>query len=361
VSRHLDIPDDLSRGEILVLAPSWVGDVVMATPAFRALREGLAGARITLLTRPAGARILSGAPWFDEVVIFDRHGAGGGILGFLAQARRLRAHRYALAVILPNSLSSALLARLSGCRRRAGYAPGRGLLLNHAVFPEMEGRRRRPSYMGDYYLELLGSLGIPSAGRHLELFVTREEEDRCREFLSRHGVQDTDEVVALNPGASFGPSKLWRSDRFARVGDRLARERGARVVVLCGPGEEGLAAEICALMTEPSIDTSRDRVDLGMLKPLLRRTSLLVTTDTGTRHFGVAFGRKVVVLMGATDPRHTEGNLETTTVVRESVSCSPCHLKVCPIDHRCMERIASDRVFDACRELLHTGRGGDRQ
>ncbi len=339
---------------LLVQSPNWVGDVVMATPALRALRNGFPDAKITLLTRKTGSKILAGAPWFDDVVLFDRKAADRGPLALFKMARKIRHLGVDLAVILPNSFSSGLLAFLAGCRRRAGYGPGRSWLLTDYLSPVMEGRRRRPAYMVDYYGDLLECLGIPRGENRLELFVREEEEAECEAFLFRHGLSDDEgaPLVALNPGASFGPSKLWLTDRFAAVGDELVKRNGCRVLLLCGPGEESLADEIASKMTQPVVNTGADMVGLGALKPLMRRLSLLITTDTGARHFAVAFGKPVVVLMGSTDPRYTQGNLEKTVVLREEVDCAPCHLKICPIDHRCMERISVDRVLEAARTAL---------
>ncbi len=340
-------------GKILVRSPNWVGDVVMATPAFRAIREAYPRARIVVVARPSGCAILDGAPWFDERIVFDDRGRDSGPIGFLGLAWMCRREGYDLGIVLPNSFGSALQMFLAGPRRRLGYdVEVRGLLLTDKIRPAMNGPKRRPHPMPLYYLELLERIGIRRHGEHLELHVTEREAQACDAFLAENGVGAGDLLVAINPGASYGPSKLWREDRFAEVGDALAQRHGARILVLCGPGEEGIARSIESRMAARPIGTSARPLPLGLLKAVMRRVALLVTTDTGPRHFAVAFGKPIVCVMGPTDPLYTACNLERTIVVREEVECSPCMLKTCPIDHRCMERIGSDRVVAAAESLL---------
>ena len=131
--------------------------------------------------------------------------------------------------------------------------------------------------------------------------------------------------------------------------------RGARVIVLFGPGEEELAAEIREHMTHDTIDPDGRMVPLDILKPFFERCDLLVTTDAGPRHVAVAMGCSVVCVIGPTDSRYSATNLDRQEVLREDVNCAPCHLKTCPIDHRCMERITPERVIAACERALQRG------
>jgi heptosyltransferase-2 len=339
--------------KILVRAPNWVGDVVMATPALRAIREAFPNARITVVARPSGCAILAGAPWFDALLSYDDRGRDRGWIGFLGLGWLCRREGYDLGILLTNSFGSALQLLVAGPRRRLGYdLEGRGLFLTDKLRPPMRGHKRVPAPMPRYYLDLLQAFGVPRRGEHLELFVTEADAEEGERFLAERGVEPDDVLVALNPGASYGPSKLWREDRFAEVGEALAERHGAKVLVLCGPGEEGIARGIESRLGGRAIPTSVRPLGLGALKAVMRRVDLLVTTDTGPRHFAVAFGKPVVCVMGPTDPLYTACNLERTIVVREPVECSPCMLKVCPIDHRCMERIDSARVVVAAEELL---------
>lgn len=339
---------------IVVRAPNWVGDVVMGTVAYRALRRSFPNAHITLLTKRAGALLLAGAPWFDETIVVPRE---GGVRAFLSLRAELRRRRFDLAVLLPNSFSAAWLAAAALVPRRLGYAfNGRRILLTDSLRPEMEGRRRRPKYMGDYYLDLLERVGVGRDEAGPELFVTADEESRWTERRARLGLAPDERFVAVNPGASFGPSKLWDSGSFARAADAIAARHGARVLVLCAPGEERIAREVEGALRSPRpIRTSDDPVPLDLLKPCLRDAFLLLTTDTGPRHVAVAFGRPLVAVMGPTDPRYTAAFLGRTRVLRVDVPCGPCHLKTCPLDHRCMTSIPPESMVAAAEELLAAG------
>jgi heptosyltransferase-2 len=202
------------------------------------------------------------------------------------------------------------------------------------------------------YLELVATLGAVGDGLGPRLAIPDEVRAGAEEDLRRLGVEDDERLIALNPGASFGESKIWPVESLARVGDHYARKPGVRVVILCGPGEEELARSLERAMTETPVNTAGAIVPLDRSKAVIQRAELLITTDTGPRHIAVSVGTPTVVLMGPTDPRYTNSHLERTIVLRRDVPCGPCHLKVCPLDHRCMTLITPDDVIEAGDRLL---------
>jgi heptosyltransferase-2 len=353
-------------GAVVVRWPNWVGDAVMATPVGRALAASLPGSEIWILGRSSAWMLLRGLPWVAGWIEYDkaRH---GGPLGAWRLSRELAHRRFAAALILPNSFSSALVPFLARVPERAGYLLGhRGFLLTSGIRPEMEGRRRRPEPMPRYYLRLTRLLVerlaghsaddacfLGSSAERLELRVTSEEGAAAREHLGQLGIEPGEPYAAINPGASFGPSKLWSVAGFAEVARGLHERRGLRSLVLCGPGEETLARDIARRAGRAAIDTSAAMIPLDLLKPVLRGSRLLITTDTGPRHIAVALGVPVIVVMGSTDPRYTACNLEATEVLRVDVDCGPCHKKVCPErTHRCMEGISPQWALRAAESLL---------
>lgn len=339
---------------IAVRLPNWVGDVVMATPALRALRRAAPSASITAVGTAAAGRLLAGAPWFDRFVAIDRRGRHGGALGWWRLGRDLVAEGpLDLHLLLPHSLSAALVAFASRARCVAGYwTRERSLFLHVRPRPVMAGRRRLPIPMTRLYLDLLRSLAVDSADERLELRSSVEEAARATQALAALGLAPEEPFVAANPGAAFGASKLWTVDGFADTIRGLRARHGWRTLVLCGPGEEELARTIARAAGTAAIDTSTAPLPLELLKPVLARARLLVTTDTGPRHIATAFATPCVVLMGPTDPRHTASNLERTRVLRVDVPCGPCHLKICPLDHRCMTSLTSAAALAAADELL---------
>ncbi|MCU0726899.1 MAG: lipopolysaccharide heptosyltransferase II [Planctomycetes bacterium] len=350
--------------KIVVRIPNWVGDVVMATPALRAIRAHHADAEITVLGLPSGEKILRGSPRHQRCEVYDREGKDRGFFGMGRVAKRLRAHGFDLAVCLPNSFSSAYIFWRAKATRRLGTDYGkRGWMLTDRFRPAMTGHRREPRSMVEHYADVLGTIGIPRGTADLELFETERGKRHAARTLELLGLGEEDRLVAINPGASFGASKLWVPERFAAVADRLREAHGLKPLLIGGPGEEAILHRIAQAMRTPAFSTADGVLDLDALKSAVKRCSLMVTTDTGPRHYAVAFGVPVVVVMGPTDPRYTESNLDRTIVVRKTdVECAPCHLKTCPLTHHgCMEWIEADEVFAAAEELLRRfppGAGG---
>jgi heptosyltransferase-2 len=165
-------------------------------------------------------------------------------------------------------------------------------------------------------------------------------------------VKEDDLLVGLNPGAAWGSSKCWPPERFAAVGDGLSESGGAKIIVLAGPGEEGVQSAIVAKMARPVLAPEPGRVPLDVLKPLVKRLKLLVTNDTGPRHFANAFGIPSVVVMGPTDRRYTSNPRERAVVLQSGIECVPCHLKTCPRDHQCMLEITPEKVIEEALGLL---------
>lgn len=340
---------------ILVRGPNWLGDLVMSTPGFRALRDRYPHAHITLHVRPGLEPIVAGAPWFDAVLPVRSHHAGA--MALLREARALRRHPYDLGICLPDSFSSALLMRAAGVKRVAGFRRGgRGVLLHQPIDPPEAWRASRMVARERFVLDLMKGLGCREQGTHLELFTTPDEERRVDALLRERGAGADEPIVALAPGASFGPSKQWPVERFARVGD-VAAQGGARVVLVGSPRETALGRRVCESMTESAVDLT-GRLDLGTLKALLRRAKMLVCNDAGARHIAVAFGVHCAVFFGPTSLEKTNYNLENVEVFEGDASCRPCYQRECPIDHRCMTQIDPEDVArSVSAQLSRSGAG----
>lgn len=339
------------RPAILVMTPTWVGDVVMGTPAFRAIRQRFADARITAAVSGNTRPVFDDAPWFDEVVSVGPEDKG--IAGTFRLAARLRRGRFDLGVLFPNSFRTGLVMRLAHVRRIIGYTRElRGFLLTRSLKPRRENGRFVPTPMVGYYLELCRLLGCDTSDRRLELLYRDEVARETDVFSRRHGIDWTRRVVVMNPGASFGTSKCWPVEHFARAAELLSEDADVQVVVTCAPAERDLArsvaeeadCEVTSLHDEPA--------GLDRLKVLIDRAALLITGDTGPRHYAAAFDTPVVTLFGPTDPRWSDTGYEKERIVSVDVECAPCQLKYCPADHRCMRWLKPEMVVDAARELM---------
>jgi heptosyltransferase-2 len=338
---------------IAVFLPNWVGDAVMATPALRALRRHFPDAHLIGVLRPYVAGVLEGSPWIDSQLLLAR--SGPWAQRWPAAALALRRQRPDLAVLFPNSFRSALVARLGGCRRRVGYARGgRGWLLTDRLPPRRgPDGKFLPSPVIDAYNLLVEHLGCPTPGHRMELFATPADERAADAVWERGRLDRYPEVIALNPGAAFGSAKYWPVESFARLAQQLTDQRGSAVLVLCGPSERDLARHISTLAGRPAVCTLADNtLSLGLTKACVRRADLLVTTDSGPRHFAAAFERPVVTLFGPTHIAWTETYHPAAVHLQKQVACGPCQLRVCPLDHRCMTQLTPEEVFAAAADLL---------
>jgi heptosyltransferase-2 len=338
---------------IALFLPNWVGDVVMATPAVRAVREHFPDAELLAVCKPYVSDVIAGGSWFRDVILFDKNGPRDRRL--LAVASRLRRERIDAAVLFPNSFRAALLARLGGCRRVVGFRRyGRGLLLTDRLKPVADGRGRIvPSPVIHDYNRFVRVLGVPDPGHRMELFTTPADEAASDAVWDRLGLNRYPRVVGLNPGAAFGAAKFWPAESFAALARMLAQRHGCGVVVLCGPGEREAARRIAGSSRSPHVVSLSDApLSLGLTKAVVRRLDLLVTTDSGPRHFAAAFGRPVVTLFGPTHIAWTETFYPKAVHLQKRVPCGPCQKRVCPLDHRCMRDLTPDEVYTAAARLL---------
>jgi heptosyltransferase-2 len=335
---------------VLVRLPNWVGDSLMATPALRALRRGHPGAEISVAAGSSIAALLRGLGSVDHWLSTE----GSGARALLRQARELSARRFDWALLLPDSVHVALAPWLARVPLRAGYArdPLRRALLTCALAPPRGEGGRLPISMIERYLRITRALGCADAGIELDLPLDPLACERVAKRLALLGVGEAEPFVVVTPGASFGASKLWPPEHFAAACDGLRATRGLRSVLAPGPGEEAVAHAIAAYAHSVPLVLDAPVTTLPELAALIARSKLLLTNDTGPRQMAVALGTPVISLLGPTDSRHTAHLLERQRVLREPVECSPCHLKVCPIDHRCMQRLAPERVLAAAAELL---------
>ena len=339
---------------IIIRAPNWIGDVVMATPAFRAVRNHFPGAHVSILIKKYARSLINDSPWFDEVIEYDPAGEHRGIGGYIRLVRGLRKRRFDLALILVNSLRGAAEAYLAGARRRAGYNRNlRRVFLTELVPPPIENGRIVPQNMVDYYLRLCREIGCPPESTREELFVRPEIEARADDFLARHGHNPAKMLIGINPGAAFGSSKCWLPDRFAHVADALIERHGCNVFICSAPSERAIARQIESHMQHRPMNPCDSNPGLEVYKAIIKRMQLLITNDTGARHIAVAFGVPVVVVFGSTNTRYTDVNLDRTLIVKADASCAPCQKKICPTgDHRCMKDVTTEMVLAAVEKAL---------
>jgi heptosyltransferase-2 len=339
--------------KIAIFLPNWIGDAVMATPAVRALRAHFAEARFVAVLKPYIQGVFEGIEWLDKTILLDPKGPREQRWRHVATL--LREQHADLAVLFPNSFHSAWVAWLGGCGRRIGFARyGRSPFLTDRLAPRRDWwGRLRPSPVIDDYNQIAIRLGCPDPGYRMELGTTARDERAADQVWHDNHLDRYHEVICLNPGAAFGSAKHWPLEYFASLARQLVDRRGSAILVLSGPGEEEMATQIVGASGRSRVHSLANySLSLGLTKACIRRATLLVTTDSGPRHFAAAFGKPEITLFGPTHIDWTETYYPKAIHLQEKVDCGPCQLRVCPLDHRCMTRLTPDKVLGAVERLL---------
>jgi heptosyltransferase-2 len=341
-----------------IFIPNWVGDAVMSTPALRALRKNYgARAHLTGILRPHIADVLAGTPWLDELIFFDRHSADP-LHHTAAVQRKLRDKQFDAVVLLTNSLRSAAMAWRCGAPVRAGYVRyGRGLLLTHKLYAPRRGFSWLPTPAIDLYLQVAYALGCELEPPTLELATSPADEAAADHIWRKWQLPLGKQVVVLNSGGAYGAAKAWPNESFAQLARRLVTDQNLAVLVVCGPSERDLARQIVEAAGHPRVVSLADEpVSIGLTKACIRRSRLLVTTDSGPRFFGVAFGLPVISLFGPTDARWTRTHEAREVSLHHEVPCGPCGKRTCPLGHHeCMRLLSVERVYRAVFDQLSAG------
>ncbi|MGC1272917.1 MAG: lipopolysaccharide heptosyltransferase II [Planctomycetaceae bacterium] len=338
--------------KLAVFLPNWVGDAVMATPALRAVRSRFDDAEIVAVLRPPIGDVLAGTGLVDRTVTHVPRGRDSRTSGWRF-AMRLRAEAFDLAVLFPNSLRTAWLAFAAGATRRVGFArDGRRFLLTDALEPKS---RSTPNPVIDEYLRLAGHLGCMDLSRRMELAVLPQDRDRLEEFWqTQPDERRSRPFIALNPGGAFGAAKHWPTRHFASLAVRIAKELDRTALVLCGPAERDEAREIVRLANHPLVTSLADvPPSIGLTKAAVQQSELLVTTDSGPRHFAAPLGVPAVTLFGPTHIAWSETFAPNAVHLQHPVDCGPCQQRKCPFGHhRCMVELTPDVVFRSVSHLL---------
>ena len=339
--------------KLLIRATNWVGDAIMALPALRAARERFPEAQIAILARPYVAAIYRGQGICDELIDYDRKGAHRGFAGRERLAHELRERRFDTALLLQNAFDAAWMAWRAGIPERIGYArDGRSLLLTRAVPVPHEGEI--PAHEKFYYLELLRRIGWIAEVRddsHILLTVSEDERRRGTATLAEAGARSSALRIALGAGASYGSAKCWPPERFAATINQVQCETDAEVILFGTAAEAAVSAAIREKLTTPPIDLT-GRTAIGDLPGLLSQCHLFLGNDSGAMHVAAAVGLPVIAVFGPTDPLGTAPVTSKHAIVQQKPYCSPCFLRRCPTDHRCMLAVTPEMVGSALKPQL---------
>ena len=340
---------------IVVRGANWVGDSIMTIPALRELSRIFPDAEIVLHTRKWAEGIFRDADFLDRIITFDK--SKSKIKDTIWQSELLREQHFDLAILFPNSFESAVTAKLAGVPKRIGYNKDlRGLLLTDPIaVPEWKNKRHEVFYFMNLIAEVerrfVGTETVLQTEPDSTLQISDERKAAAQQILQAAGVDLSKKVVALGTGSTNSRAKRWGAGSYATLNDVLQNELNANVILVGSADESGIAAEVQMLSQTPPIEMT-GKTDLADAAAILSVVDLLVSNDMGLAHIAPAVGTKTAVIFGPTNPVTTRPFSGNAVVVRHDVECSPCMLRDCPIDHRCMTRISVDEVFNVCRELL---------
>ena len=339
--------------KILVKGTNWIGDAVMSIPAARRVRSAFPDAFIALHTRKWAEGVFSDAGLFDEIVSFEP--AGSKMRTVVEQARELRPRSFDIAVLLPNSFESALTVALAGIPRRFGYrTDGRRILLTDSLpLPHWKSERHE----SEFYLSLADLVVSSMGGGKAEmstppsLTVSNGRKISADQRRASLGVEAGSPIVAIGAGSTNSMAKRWPLEYFAKLCDSFSDSFGAQIILLGSPGEADVGSGLSELSRAKILDMT-GRTELSEATAVLGVVDLFVANDMGLAHIAAALGTPTLTIFGPTNETATAPLGLNARFVREVVECSPCMLRECPIDHRCMTLLSPERVYEIAAEML---------
>jgi len=338
-----------------VRGTNWIGDAVMTLPALAALHDHFPQARLTVLTRPWAAGVYQGQPGVARVMTYEPAGRHRGLTGSWRLTRELAP--FDLALLFQNAFSAALFPALARIPERWGYArDGRGWLLTRAIRVEPGDLAVHQVF---YYLNLLEKLGIPAPYRPPRLPLDEAALAESETLLNQAGLGNGQPILALAPGAAFGPAKRWPEAEFAQAARLILSQRPGGTVILGGADEAPAAARLAEMLPEPRLNLA-GRTPLSTAKAVLSRAALLLTNDSGLMHLAGALGVPLVAVFGPTDPTAT-APLGLSRLIISKAPCAPCLKRVCPLPRQiCFDEVSPSLVAEAALELLAEKTAADR-
>jgi heptosyltransferase-2 len=344
----------MAFSRILIRATNWVGDAVMSLPAIRAVHARFPEAQIAVLARPWVADLYARETAINRVIPYSAAAGFRDLSAKLSVARALRAEKFDCAILLQNALEAAAIAWLAGIPRRIGYArDGRTALLTDPVPVPKPGDIA--CHQRFYYLELLRRAHLIDEIPKVDAIRLEGGEAAAREGESRFRERGIAlPVIGVSPGAAYGTAKRWLPERFAQAALEVAGSCGGSVAVFGSSGERKLCQLVADMIERGGVSASNLAGETALREfiEMAAACRVFLTNDSGAMHIASAVGVPTVAVFGATDDSATGPTGPLARVIREPVECSPCLLRECPIDHRCMTRVTAQQVSGVALELL---------
>ena len=332
-------PQDLKPFQILIRSSNWLGDAAMSVSAVRAMKTGRPDARVTIAAPEKIAPMWKLVPEVDAIIAMP----GSQLLSSVRLLRRETS--FDVAILFPNSVRAALESRLARIPRRVGYrGHSRRWLLNQIVpVPRKPGP---PEHHSRRFLRIARECGADTIESHRSQAGVQYPTPNVQMAINRQPIK-----IGLCPGAEYGPAKRWLPKRFAEAAEKISSQSSVQWILFGTPRDATVGAEIAAALGDHCVNRV-GQTTLEQLIDELRECCLLLTNDTGTMHLAALLGVPVVAIFGSTEPRLTGPLGDGHIVLRHHVECSPCFLRECPIDFRCMKAVSVQEVANAVLSIL---------
>ncbi len=333
---------------ILLIRLDRIGDVMLSTPAIKALREKFPSGYLAFMVGPHAADLVKNNPYLDEVIVYDKNGTHKNFLSTLKFAFSLKKIKFDIAICLHPTMRTHLIAFLAGIPRRIGYDRKGKIFLTEIIHHEKEKGLLSES---QYVLDMLKPLGINSLDRSLYIKLDDVVLSRTRSFLKSLGIGDKDIIVTLHPGAS-SVSKKWPIERFAGVADYLVDNFKAKVIVVSGKDDAELSGKIMefAKNKDKIIDLS-GKTTIMELASVLKLSRLFISNDSGPVHISVAVGTPVISIFGRIDPGLGPKRWGPTGIndisIQKDAGCKVCLAHNCTVDFKCLKVIEVADLIEA--------------
>ncbi len=363
--------DKINIRKVLVVAPNWLGDAVLALPAISHIRDIFPASHVTVLGLPHICELFKESPYADEIKSYSDT--------LLTTVSDIRKERFDLAILLPNSFRTALIVYLARIPLRCGYnRDGRGVMLNRAIKVDATVKKLAQT---EYYMNIIHGISVRDKNpkchpelvsgsqtkrsrnkfgmtgfsvkrdRQEWLHLSHDELRHATKILSNHNVSLGSLIIGINPGAAYGSAKRWYPERFAQVSSALVNRCNAKVIIFGSQQESGIAGEIENLSGVPVINMA-GKTTIRELMALIKQCTLFITNDSGPMHIAAALDIPVVAIFGSTDPGKTGPMGDGNIIIRKDADCSPCFKRKCPTDLKCMDMITVEDVMDGVERIL---------
>lgn len=343
--------------KILVRAPNWIGDAVMALPALEALKTLYKNSDITVLAKGRTVPVFQNNPHISEIIEYDDKQRHSGISGRIKLGGEIKRRGFDTAVLFQNAFDAAFLSFISGIPKRVGYARDfRSKLLTNAIPVTDEIKRVHQAF---YYLHIVKTLGGVVPEKPLpRIYISPAERSWVEEFVSDNGLKRAF-LIGAAPGASYGPAKRWPPEKFAEAITILCAGRGGFPLIFGGPEDKEACTEVSKRLKMRHLDLS-GKVYLRQFMALVARLNLFITNDSGPMHVGSALSTPTVAIFGSTDATLTGPLGPFAKVLKREIECSPCFERTCKFKHyRCLE-VEPKEVARAGESLLKEKEGAGK-